>query len=109
MRSRLEKVAIMLVFGFGTAIFILKPIFDAVVPRFDIKISVAALPGADEYRRSQPDQGHAPAETSGSEQPSLLRSNVRLVKTVPVGPDGRVGVSRAIVEAKIKDQPRVDR
>lgn len=103
MRSRFQKAVIVLVFGLGTVIFILKPIFDAVVPRFDIKISVAALPKADDYLRLQPDQADVPVETSGSEQPSLLRTNVRLVKVVPVGPDGRVVVSRSIVEAKIKD------
>lgn len=90
MRSGLEKAMIVLVFGLGTVILILKPIFDAVVPRFDIKISVASLPPVGAEVNPHSDHGDTVEEAASPAQPSLLRTNVRLVKVVPVGPDGRV-------------------
>jgi hypothetical protein len=88
MRSGVKRVIVVMIFAAASTIFIAKPIAELIMPKFEIKISVEALTGQDQLPNIGKVDPRRTAADSG--QPSLLRTNVRVVKVVRVGPDGLV-------------------
>lgn len=90
MRSMFAKTVVLLLFGFGSVVLIIRPIFEAVVPKFDIEISVAAARPDDEPVAIGHGDRQVDGEATSARELSLLKTNVRVVKVVPVNPDGSI-------------------
>ncbi len=88
MGSGVQKIVVVLTFAIASTIFIAKPIAELIVPKFEIRISLEALPGQDQVQLPNSGKVDPRRTATDSGQPSLLRTNVRVVKVVRVGPDG---------------------
>jgi len=88
MRSTVQRVIVLAIFGIASTIFIAKPIAELIMPKFEIRISVEALPGQDQDQLPNSGKVDPRRTATDSGQPSLLRTNVRVVKVLRVGPDG---------------------
>ena len=105
MLSRAQRIIVIALFAIASTIFIAKPIAESIMPKFEIRISVEALSGQGQDQL--PNSGKVDPQTATDPgQPSLLRTNVRVVKVVRVGPDGLMDLPpnrRGEVEEELQD------
>jgi len=105
MRSVVQKIVVVTLFAIASTIFIAKPIADSIMPKFEIRISVEALPGQGQDQLPNIGKVYPHRTATGSEQPSLLRTNVRVVKVVRVGPDGLID-RRVYRQGEVDEEPQ---